>query len=137
MRRPMRTLAATALGAAWLAAAPAVIAQTQQPAKPAPTQPAPAKPAPGQAAQAIPDEKLDKAAAATVQVAGLSRDYREQLAVAPQSDKQRIVDEANNAIEKAITQQGLSLQEYSSIMEEARNNPEVHQKILDRLPKGN
>jgi hypothetical protein len=46
------------------------------------------------------------------------------------------VDEANNAIEKAITEQGLSLQEYSSIMEEARNNPEVHQKILDRLPKG-
>ena len=125
MRRSMRIFAATALGAAWLAAAPAVIAQTQQPAKPAP----------GQAAQAIPDEKLDKAAAATVQVASLSRDYREQLAVAPQSDKQRIVDEANNAIEKAITQQGLSLQEYSSIMEEARNNPEVHQKILDRLPK--
>ena len=134
MRRSMRTIAATALGAAWLAAAPAVIAQTQQPAKPAPVQPAPAKPA--QPAQAIPDEKLDKAAAATVQVASLSRDYREQLAVAPQSDKQRIVDEANNAIEKAITEQGLSLQEYSSIMEEARSNPEVHQKILDRLPKG-
>ena len=134
MRRSMRTFAATALGAAWLVAAPAVIAQTQQPTRPAPAQPAPAKPAPGQA-QAIPDEKLDKAAAATVQVASLSRDYREQLAVAPQSDKQRIVDEANNAIEKAITEQGLSLQEYSSIMEEARNNPEVHQKILDRLPK--
>ena len=133
MRRSMRIFAATALGAVWLAAAPAVIAQTQQPTRPAPAQPAPAKPA--QPAQNIPDEKLDKAAAATVQVAGLSRDYREQLAVAPQSDKQRIVDEANSAIEKAITEQGLSLQEYSSIMEEARNNPEVHQKILDRLPK--
>ena len=133
MRRSMRIFPATALGAVWLAAAPAVIAQTQQPTRPAPAQPAPAKPA--QPAQNIPDEKLDKPAAATVQVASLSRGYREQLAVAPQSDKQRIVDEANSAIEKAITEQGLSLQEYSSIMEEARNNPEVHQKILDRLPK--
>lgn len=124
MRPSMRTLAATLVGAAWLCAAPAVIAQTQPP-KPAPTKPA----------QAIPDEKLDKAAAATVQVASLSRDYREQLASAPPDDKQRIVDEANTKIEKAITDQGLSLQEYSSIMEEARNNPEVHQKILQRLPK--
>jgi hypothetical protein len=123
MQRSMRALAA-AVGAVWLAAAPVAVAQTQAPA-----------PAPAQPAQAIPDEKLDKAAAATVQVATLSREYRQQLAVAPQSDKQRIVDEANAAIEKAITDQGLSLQEYSSIMEEARNNPEVHQKILERLPK--
>jgi hypothetical protein len=123
MQRSMRALAA-AVGAVWLAAAPVAMAQTQAPA-----------PAPAQPAQAIPDEKLDKAAAATVQVATLSREYRQQLAVAPQSDKQRIVDEANAAIEKAITDQGLSLQEYSSIMEEARNNPEVHQKILERLPK--
>jgi hypothetical protein len=123
MQRSMRALAA-AVGAVWLAAAPVAMAQTQAPA-----------PAPAQPAQAIPDEKLDKAAAATVQVATLSREYRQQLAVAPQSDKQRIVDEANAAIEKAITDQGLSLQEYSSIMEEARNNPEVHQKILERLPQ--
>jgi hypothetical protein len=123
MQRSMRALAA-AVGAVWLTAAPVAMAQTQAPA-----------PAPAQPAQAIPDEKLDKAAAATVQVATLSREYRQQLAVAPQSDKQRIVDEANAAIEKAITDQGLSLQEYSSIMEEARNNPEVHQKILERLPK--
>jgi hypothetical protein len=123
MQRSMRALAA-AVGAVWLTAAPVAVAQTQAPA-----------PAPAQPAQAIPDEKLDKAAAATVQVATLSREYRQQLAVAPQSDKQRIVDEANAAIEKAITDQGLSLQEYSSIMEEARNNPEVHQKILERLPK--
>jgi hypothetical protein len=123
MQRSMRALAA-AVGAVWLAAAPVAVAQTQAPA-----------PAPAQPAQAIPDEKLDKAAAATVQVATLSREYRQQLAVAPQSDKQRIVDEANAAIEKAITDQGLSLQEYSSIMEEARNNPEVHQKILERLPQ--
>lgn len=123
MQRSMRALAA-AVGAVWLTAAPVAMAQTQAPA-----------PAPAQPAQAIPDEKLDKAAAATVQVATLSREYRQQLAVAPQSDKQRIVDEANAAIEKAITDQGLSLQEYSSIMEEARNNPEVHQKILERLPQ--
>ena len=128
MQLSMRALALSAIGAVWLAATPAAMAQTQAPS------PAPAKPAPQ--AQTIPDEKLDKAAAATVQVATLSRDYREQLAAAPPSDKQRIVDEANNAIEKAITKEGLSLQEYSSIMEEARNNPEVHQKILDRLPKG-
>lgn len=124
MRPSMRTLAATLVGAAWLCAAPAVIAQTEAP-KAAPTKPA----------QAIPDDKLDKAAAATVQVASLSRDYREQLAAAPPAEKQRIVDEANAKIEQAITDQGLSLQEYSSIMEEARSDPEVHRKILERLPK--
>jgi phospholipase/lecithinase/hemolysin len=122
------------LGAALLAATPAALAQTQAPRTQAPQNQAP-MPAPSQPAPQISDQKLDAAAAATMQVASLSRQYREQLSAAPPNEKQRIVDEANTKIEKAITDQGLSLQEYNSIMEEARANPEVHQKILDRLPK--
>jgi hypothetical protein len=42
--------------------------------------------------------------------------------------------EAFSAFQKAVTDQGLSLDEYISILEVAQNDPEVGDKIRQRLP---
>jgi hypothetical protein len=45
----------------------------------------------------------------------------------------RLADEAGTALAKAVTDQGLSLDEYSTILQVAENNPEVREKILKRI----
>ena len=56
------------------------------------------------------------------------------MVAAPTSDKKRIAAEAFSAFQKAVTDQGLSLDEYISILEVAQNDPEVGDKIRQRLP---
>jgi hypothetical protein len=114
--------------------APAANGQTQSP--PAQT-PAPSSPAPDRSAQSpdIPDQKLDAAAVALQKMTALKRDYQQRVEAASDSDKQRIVDEANNAITKAVTDQGLSVEEYISIMVMAQNDPQVRSKLIQRLPQ--
>jgi len=100
--------------------------------------PSPSAPAPDQSDQSpnIPDQKLDAAASALQQVAGLKRDYQQRVdSASSDSDKQRIVEEANSALAKAVTDHGLSLEEYSAIMVIAQNDPQVREKILQRLPQ--
>jgi len=81
----------------------------------------------------IAEQKLDAAAAAIERVASLKKNYEQQIAVAPQADKERIAAEAINAFSKAVTDQGLSIDEYNSILEVAQINPEVRDKIRQRL----
>jgi hypothetical protein len=49
-------------------------------------------------------------------VARLKQDYQQRIAAAAPSDKERIANEAINALAKAVTDQGLSLEEYDSIL---------------------
>jgi hypothetical protein len=81
----------------------------------------------------IPDQKLDAAAAAAQRVASLKQDYQQRIAAAAPSDKERIANDAINALAKAVTDQGLSLEEYDSILEVAQNDPEVREKIRQRI----
>jgi hypothetical protein len=62
----------------------------------------------------------------------LGRNINRIEAAAP-SDKQNIADEAKNALVKAINNQGLSVEEYNSILVVAQNDPVVRQKILQRI----
>jgi Domain of unknown function (DUF4168) len=55
------------------------------------------------------------------------------IAAAAPSDKERIANEAINALAKAVIDQGLSLEEYDSILEVAQNDPEVREKIRQRI----
>jgi hypothetical protein len=114
--------AAAALIAACFPAIPAAIAQTQSP-PPGLTAPSPE----------IPEQKLDAAAAAMERVANLQQDYQQRIATADASEKERLANEGNSAIVKAVTDQGLSVEEYTSILRMAQANPEVRQKILKRL----
>jgi hypothetical protein len=66
-------------------------------------------------------------------VTSLRQNYERKIAEAPQSDKERIADEANQALGKAITDQGLSVDEYNSIIRTAQNDPSVRQKLTQRI----
>jgi len=94
--------------------------QTQSPQTPSPSAP-------------ISDEKLSAAAAAIGQVATIQRSYESRIAAAPSSDKQRLTKEGNDALEKAVTDQGLSVDEYNSIIRTAQNDPTVREKLTQRI----
>ena len=122
-----RNLGAVVLATAWLLSVPQgtlsqANAQAQSPS-----------PGPSDRTTAIPDQKLD-AAAVLERIASLKKDYEEQMVAAPASDKKRIAAEAFSAFQKAVTDQGLSVNEYISILEVAQNDPEVGDKIRQRLP---
>jgi hypothetical protein len=117
-----QSLAAAVLGVAWFLSGPA-IAQQQ-------TQSGVQEPA---VSPNISDQKLNAAAAAMEHVASIQQNYQKQIAAASPSEKERITGDANNALTKAVTEQGLSVQEYGSILQVAQNDPTVRQKLLQRV----
>jgi len=85
----------------------------------------------------ISDQKLDAAAAAIGQLTIIRQSYEQKIAEAPPSDKQHITDEATNAMKKAVTDQGLSVDEYNTIVQTAQNDPTIRQKLVQRIhPSG-
>jgi hypothetical protein len=120
MRRSMLPIAAAVLGAAWTFAAPAADAQTPKAQKQA-------------APTAITDQKLDAAAAALQKVVDLQQTYKQRMATAAPKDKDRLANEANQQLAKAVTDQGLTVDEYSSILQVAQNDPGVREKLLQRI----
>jgi hypothetical protein len=122
MRPLTQSLAATTLIAAWLLSVPSANAQAQSP-----------PPAAAEQAQTIPEQKLDATAAALEQVASVKENYQGRMEAASPSDRPRIAEEAKNALEGAVTGQGLSVEEYNSILTVAQNNSDVRDKILQRL----
>jgi uncharacterized protein DUF4168 len=138
MQRFTRPLAAAAFAAACVVGVPAVFgvpaigaqAQSQTPKPETSAQP---KPDTSAQPQNIPDQKLDAAAAAMEQIASLRESYQQKLEAAPPSDKKRIAEEANTALEKAVTDKGLSVDEYSEILAVAQANPEVRGRIIQRI----
>jgi hypothetical protein len=122
----MRSLMPFLTAAILATAVPAANAQVQSPA-----------PSPSQPSQSIPEHKLDATAAALNQIADVKENYTKQIEATPNdADKQRLVDDANKALVKAVTDQGLSVEEYTSIMVMAQNDPMVRQKILQRMKPG-
>jgi hypothetical protein len=114
---------------------PAANAQAPSPSYPAPDRTDRSLPDQNQS-PSIPEQKLAAAATALQQVAGLKRDYEQRLQSATsEPDKARIVQEANSALAKVVTDQGLSVDEYTAIMVIAQNDPQVREKILQRLPQ--
>jgi hypothetical protein len=96
-----------------------------------------ARPEGQSASPTISDQKLDAAAAAIGQVTSIRQSYEQKIAEAPPSDKQHIADEANNALKKAVTDQGLTVDEYNTIVQTAQNDPTIRQKLVERIhPSG-
>jgi Domain of unknown function (DUF4168) len=119
----MRPWAQLLIAAILAVAVPVANAQVQSPA-----------PSPAQPSQNIPDQKLDATAAALNKIADVKKSYTQQIeASANDTDKQRLVDEANKELVKAVTDQGLSVEEYTSIMVVAQNDAGVRQKIIQRM----
>ena len=121
--RLLHTLAAAALSVAGLLPLPAANAQMNPPqARPQAQPPSPT----------ISDEKLNAAAAAIWQVRDIQQSYQRKIEATP-SDKQRLTIEANDAMAKAVTDQGLSVDEYNSIISTAQNDPAVRKKLTQRM----
>jgi hypothetical protein len=135
--RLLRPFAAAALGISTLLL-PAANAQMNPPqSRPqAPSSQTPPPQAQSPSAT-IPDEKLNAAAAAIEQVTNVHQNYERKIAAAPESDKQRLTVEASGALEKAVTDQGLSVDEYNSIIRTAQNDPKLRQKLTQRIPHSN
>src|SRR5215467_1406425 len=99
--RLLHTLATATLSVAGLLLLPAANAQMNPPqARPHAQSPAPA----------ISDAKLSAAAAAIRRVSSIQQSYQRKIEAAP-SDKQRLTIEANDAMAKAVADQGLSVDE--------------------------
>jgi predicted ATPase with chaperone activity len=80
----------------------------------------------------VPEVKLNAAAAALADIARLRRDYQQRLADAPPADRKQIADEGNDALEKAVTDKGLSVDEYNKILQVAQNDPDIREKLIQR-----
>jgi hypothetical protein len=128
MKRANPIQAAAVLVAGSLLCATAANAQAPSPAEPPQAQ------SPSIPSADIPDQKLDATAAAVQRVANLRQDFQNRIATAAPSDKERIADEANSAMAKAVTDQGLSVEEYTAILQLAQADPAVRDKIRKRLP---
>jgi len=117
---------AMTLAAAGLLLAPAVNAQTQ-------TTPPTTKPDRSAPSADISEQKLDAAAKAVKNVSTIRDSYEQKLIKAPTDQKAKLADEASDAMAKAVKDQGLSVEEYTSIIEVAQNDPVVRNKLLQRL----
>jgi predicted ATPase with chaperone activity len=122
------TFCAMTLAAAGLLFIPAANAQQHAPAGPSATTPRPT-PTPTN----ISDKKLDAAAAAVKKVSVIKNNYDQQVAEAPVAEKQRLESEAGDAMAKAVTEQGLSIEEYTTILKVAQKDPVVRDKLLQRM----
>jgi hypothetical protein len=120
----LRPFAAVTLTAGALLLAPATQAQmdqTQSLQTPSPS-------------TSISEERLNAPAAAIGQVATIEQSYKSKIAAAPPSDKERLTNEADDAFQKAVTDQGLSVDEYHSIIRTAENDPAIREKLIQRIP---
>ena len=133
--RLLHTLAAAALSVAGLLLLPVANAQMNPPqARPQAQSPQTQLPQSQPPSAPISDDKLTAAAAAIGQVTTIRQSYESKIAVASASDKQRLTKEADDALTKAVTDQGLSVDEYNSIIRTAQNDPAVRQKLTQRIP---
>jgi Domain of unknown function (DUF4168) len=83
--------------------------------------------------QNISEDKLNAAAAALAAVSQVHQDYQKRItAAASPDDKKSIAEEGNIALEKAITDKGLSIDEYNAIVDVAQNDPEFKAKLIQR-----
>ncbi len=127
----MTTLArllATTIITAGLAFTASANAQTSAPST------SPSTSSPGTSAHSnIPDKKLDAVAAAAKKVVVLNRSYKQKIDQASAAQKEQLTSEANEAMTKAVTDQGLSVQEYLSIMQVAQNDPTVRDRLIQRM----
>jgi hypothetical protein len=119
-------IAGMVLSAASIASIPAVNAQTQ----------APGAQSQSQSPAAIPEQKLASVAVAVQKVTTIRRDYEQKMSGASGDDQQKIATEANTALSKAVTDQGLSLDEFNSIIRMAQNDPGMREKILQKMKPG-
>ena len=93
----------------------------------------PSPPSLAQSSSDITEQKLDSGTAALERIGRLKEDYRDQIAAAPPAEHDRIAGAARRAFAEAVTDQGLSLDEYAEFIDAAKNDPQIHEKVFQRF----
>ncbi len=104
------------------------------------TQPPPSTTAPATAPAAktpVTDQQITQAAVAMQKVMTIRQSYSQQLTQAKPEDRGRIADESQTAMKKAVTDSGLSVDQYNAILQQAQNDPNMREKLISRLPQQN
>lgn len=106
----------------------AAIAQTEAPTAPMEQQQAPA-------AQDFSDETLRSFAIAFLEVDQINRTYTPQLEQAEGTEQQQEIQQRASAemVEAVEGSDGISVQEYTSIMQAAQASPELAQKLTEYI----
>lgn len=86
---------------------------------------------------AIPDQTIGAAGAALHDVAKLQQKYQGQMDSASPEQKKSLSEQANAEAVQAIQSHGISVQEYSTVVRTAQNNPQVKQRLLDAAKQAN
>lgn len=128
MKKSIAAICATALAAVGLLTITAAQGQQQPPSSPS----VPARPTAPTKTE-IPDSKLDATAKAVKKISSVKDSYDQKLAQAPAAEKHKLADEADAAAKNAITEQGLSVEEYTTILEVAQSDATVRDKLIQRL----
>ena len=108
---------------------------TTPPAAPVNPEPAPQPNSTGdqsKKAQNIPEDKLNAAGAALAAVSRVRNEYQQRIAKARPNDKKRLIDQGDNAMQKAITDKGLSIDEYKAILDMAQNDADLQATLIER-----
>jgi Domain of unknown function (DUF4168) len=85
----------------------------------------------------IPDQTIGKAGAALHDVAKLQQKYQGQMDSATPEQKKGLSEQANAEAVQAIQSHGISVQEYSTVVRTAQNDPQVKQRLLDAAKQEN
>lgn len=131
MRMKLSPLAA-AVAAVTVLSPLAAAAQAQSP----PSSTAAPSTAPA-AKTAVTDQQITQAAVAMQKVMTIRESYNQKLTQAKPEDRGRIADESQTSMRKAVTDSGLTVDQYNSILQLAQNDPDVREKLMTRLPTQN
>lgn len=124
MRIKLSSFAAT-FAAVMLLSPLTAVGQTQAP-------PAAAAPA---AKTAVSDQQITQAAVAMRKVMSIRQVYSQRLNQAKPEDRSRIAAEGQTAMKQAVTDQGLSVDQYNTILQLAQNDPDMRAKLISRIPQ--
>ena len=87
-------------------------------------------------AAAVRDDTLNKAGAAMHDVAQVNQKYVGEMEKASPAQKQTLSAQANAEAVQAIQSHGLSVEQYTSVIRTAQNDPQVKQRLLSAAGRG-
>jgi hypothetical protein len=87
-------------------------------------------------AAAISDGTISKAGAALHDVAQVREKYQGEIETASPAQKQTLSAQAKAEAARAIQSHGLSVEEYTSVIRTAQNDPQVKQRLLSAANLG-
>jgi len=120
----MRKLVTLSAGVALALAPVAAFAQSAQ------------APSAAQSGASISDGTISKAGAALHDIAAVNQKYLGEMQKASPEQKQTLSTQANAEAVQAIQSHGLSVDQYTSVIRTARNDPQVKQRLLSAADRG-